>query len=87
MNPKTKSNNILPRCKKDVERAFGILQARWAIVQNPCRLWDMSTISDIMFDCVIMHNMLIEDEGPNNMEGFEHATTIQMHREENSQKS
>jgi flagellar motor switch protein FliG len=31
--------------------------------------------------------MVIEDEGPNNMEGFEHATTIQMHREENSQKS
>jgi hypothetical protein len=25
--------------------------------------------------------MVIEDEGPNNMEGFEHATTIQMHKE------
>jgi hypothetical protein len=43
--------------------------------------------SNIIFVCVIMHNMVIEDEGPNNMEGFEHATTIQMHREENSQKS
>jgi hypothetical protein len=31
--------------------------------------------------------MAIEDEAPNNMEGFEHATTIQMHREENSHKS
>jgi hypothetical protein len=25
--------------------------------------------------------MVIEDERPNNMEGFEHVTTIQMHRE------
>jgi hypothetical protein len=28
-----------------------------------------------------MHNMVIEDEGPNNMEGFEHVTTIQMRKE------
>jgi len=54
----------------DVERAFGVLQAQWAIVQNPCRFWDMSTISYIMFACVIMHNMMIEDEGLNNMEGL-----------------
>jgi hypothetical protein len=26
-----------------------------------------------------MHSMVIED-GPNNMEGFEHVTTIQMHK-------
>jgi hypothetical protein len=25
--------------------------------------------------------MVIEDEKPNNMEGFEHLTTIQMHKE------
>jgi hypothetical protein len=24
--------------------------------------------------------MVIEDEGPNNMKGFKHVTTIQMHR-------
>jgi hypothetical protein len=47
----------------------------------------MSTIFNLIFVCVIMHNMAIEDEAPNNMEGFEHATTIQMHREENSHKS
>jgi hypothetical protein len=35
-----------------------------------------------MFAYVIMHNMTIEDEEPNNMEGFEHATTIQMRIEE-----
>ncbi len=28
-----------------------------------------------------MHNMVIEDEGLNNMQGFEHVTTIEMCRE------
>jgi hypothetical protein len=34
-----------------------------------------------MFACVIMHNMVIEDEGLNNMQGFEHVTIVQMCRE------
>ena len=48
--------------RKDVEHAFGILQARWGIVQNPVRQWDLKTISDIMLACIVMHNMIIEDE-------------------------
>ncbi|XP_057774813.1 uncharacterized protein LOC130993792 [Salvia miltiorrhiza] len=52
---------------KDIERAFGVLQARWAIVKGPSRLWSKEEMSDIMFTCIILHNMIIEDEG-------EHAT-------------
>ena len=48
--------------QKDVERAFGVLQGRFAIISNPCRQWSMETISDIMFVCVILHNMIIDDE-------------------------
>ena len=49
--------------RKDVERTFGVLQARFAIVRGPARFWDEETLADIMKACIIMHNMVIEDEG------------------------
>ncbi|XP_024177898.1 uncharacterized protein LOC112183795 [Rosa chinensis] len=48
--------------RKDVERAFGVLQARFAIVRGPARLWNQETLKDIMTACIIMHNMIVEDE-------------------------
>ena len=48
--------------QKDVERCFGILQARFAIIQNPSRQWSLAFILDIMFTCCILHNMILEDE-------------------------
>jgi hypothetical protein len=48
--------------RKDVERAFGVLQARFAIVRGPARSWDKETLRQIMTACVIMHNMIVEDE-------------------------
>jgi hypothetical protein len=39
----------------------------------------MSIVLDIMLTCVmIMHNMMIEEEGLNNVKYFEHEATIQM---------
>jgi hypothetical protein len=49
--------------RKMVERAFGVLQSRFAIVRGPARIWDMETLALIMRACVIMHNMIVEDEG------------------------
>ncbi|XP_056845021.1 uncharacterized protein LOC108859955 [Raphanus sativus] len=48
--------------RKDVERAFGVLQARFAIVRNPALLWDKEKISNIIRACIILHNMIVEDE-------------------------
>jgi hypothetical protein len=45
-------------CRKDVERAFGVLQSRFAIVRGPARLWDEDTHHDITMACIIMHNMI-----------------------------
>ena len=49
--------------RKDVERVFGVLQSRFAIVRGAARLWDTETLGNIMKACVIMHNMIVEDEG------------------------
>ncbi|XP_070676331.1 uncharacterized protein [Malus domestica] len=49
-------------CKKDVERCFGILQACWAIVRGAARMFDVESLRSIMMTCIILHNMIVEDE-------------------------
>ncbi|XP_020262486.1 uncharacterized protein LOC109838451 [Asparagus officinalis] len=49
-------------CRKDVERAFGVLQARFAIIRQPARMWDLNVLSKIMRACIILQNMIVEDE-------------------------
>jgi len=49
-------------CIKEVEHAFGVLQERFAIVAGPSRFWRKDVSKDIMTTCIIMHNMIIEDE-------------------------
>uniref|UniRef100_A0A0D3A8F5 DDE Tnp4 domain-containing protein n=1 Tax=Brassica oleracea var. oleracea TaxID=109376 RepID=A0A0D3A8F5_BRAOL len=48
--------------RKDVERAFAVLQSRFAIVKNPARLWDKEKIGRIMRISIILHNMIVENE-------------------------
>jgi len=49
-------------CRKDVESAFGVLQSRFAIVKGPVRFWKKNVLHDIMTTCIILHNMIIDDE-------------------------
>ncbi|XP_076953407.1 uncharacterized protein LOC143627492 [Bidens hawaiensis] len=48
--------------RKDVVRAFGVLQQRFAIIRGPSRMFKVSKLTTIMKACVILHNMIIEDE-------------------------
>ncbi|CAL2233773.1 unnamed protein product [Prunus armeniaca] len=48
--------------KKDVERCFGILQAHWAIIRDAARMLDEEVVRSIMMTCIILHNMIVEDE-------------------------
>ena len=48
--------------RKDVERCFGVLQARFAIVNGPSRFWNAADMKCIMKTCIILHNMIVEDK-------------------------
>jgi hypothetical protein len=57
--------------RKDVERAFGVLQARFHTLTRPTKFWERDTISDIMHTCIILHNMIVEDERGNYAGNFD----------------
>jgi hypothetical protein len=48
--------------RKDVERAFGVLQARFAIIRHPGRMRKREVLAEIMYACIILHNMIVADE-------------------------
>ena len=48
--------------RKDVERVIGVLQAKWKIVKNLVCQRDLGTIDNIIMACIIMYNMIVEDE-------------------------
>ena len=49
--------------RKYVERAFGVLQARLRIVRGVAIIWESETLWQPMKCCVILYNMIVEDEG------------------------
>jgi len=49
-------------CRKDIERAFGVLVKKWKILQQPLRLWFKEDLSDILDTCIIFHNMVVEEK-------------------------
>jgi len=64
--PQTEKHKLFAKyqegARKDVERAFGVLQSRFTIVRRPARLWKRKSVGRIMLACVILHNMIVEDE-------------------------
>ncbi|GKC32021.1 ALP1-like protein [Tanacetum coccineum] len=47
--------------RKDVERTFGVLKKRWAILSTPARAYIKEKLANIMYTCIIIHNMIIKD--------------------------
>jgi hypothetical protein len=48
--------------RKDVERAFGVLQARFAIICGLAHLHKHEMLKEIMMACIILHNMIVRDK-------------------------
>jgi len=48
--------------RKDVDRAFSVLKSRFAIICGPSRNWHISMRKNIILTCIILHNMIVEDE-------------------------
>ena len=58
----------LQKKKKDIERAFGILQARCHVLTTGCCLWDCQAMKLVIKTFVILNNMvLIDFECANNL--------------------
>ncbi|GKC10142.1 ALP1-like protein [Tanacetum coccineum] len=45
--------------RKDVEQAFGVLKKQWAA--TPARAYIKEKLTNIMYTCIILHNMIIKD--------------------------
>ncbi|GKA61855.1 ALP1-like protein [Tanacetum coccineum] len=49
--------------RKDMERAFGMLKKKWAIVRTPARSRSLKRITHLMYTCIILHNMIRKEKG------------------------
>ncbi|GJV75141.1 ALP1-like protein [Tanacetum coccineum] len=49
--------------RKDVERDFGVLKKKWKLIKHLARGMSRRRLSDVMYTCIILHNMIIHDNG------------------------
>lgn len=46
----------------DVERAFEVLQSRFILIWDTSHVGHVNTTKEIMYTCIIIYNMIVEDE-------------------------
>ena len=80
-----KFNRFLSSARVVVERAFGILKARWRYLLN-CIDHNIEDLSDVIKSCCVLHNIcqMIGDSYIDNYDVLEH--TLQRERERRIQR-
>ncbi|MBW0556005.1 hypothetical protein O181_095720 [Austropuccinia psidii MF-1] len=68
--PQRAKRQMQESARKDFERAFGVLQLIFSIIKSPARIWCEKKINNIMQSCIILHNMIVEDETGLELEEF-----------------
>lgn len=53
--------SIQESARKDIERAFGVLQAMWHMIREPSRFSSMREMKVVMKTVIILHNMMVEE--------------------------
>ena len=54
--------------RKEVERAFGMLQARFHILTVPVKLWSRDAMCDVVKAAFVLHNLIIDYEKRNGID-------------------
>ncbi|XP_022031237.1 protein ALP1-like [Helianthus annuus] len=49
--------------RKDIELTFGVFKKRWSIIAQPPRIHEKSKMRNVMYTCIILHNIVLEDSG------------------------
>jgi hypothetical protein len=47
--------------RKDIERAFGVIQSKWKVLSFPIQAMDRKSIASMVATCIILHNMCVSD--------------------------
>jgi hypothetical protein len=61
--------------RKDVECAFGLLKKRFNILVIPARSYSQRILDLITHACIILHNMIIDDERDSDYDDNYHTVT------------
>ena len=74
--------------RKDVERAFGVLQSRFALVKGPARFFYKGDLTDIIYAAIVLHNMIVESDDEDvtdvpveDIAGSSHGVARESHRQ------
>jgi hypothetical protein len=58
----TEKDKLFANRQESTKRTFSVLQSHFRILHQPTRLRDRGDLENIMMACIILHNMIVEDE-------------------------